>query len=110
MITNKYRLVTLAKAERDIDRTVAWLAERSPQGAQSWLVAFEKVCSRGLREPDSFGIAPEDELFSRTIRQCFFRTPHGQTYRILYLVVDNEVRLLRVRGPCQDLLTSEELM
>jgi hypothetical protein len=31
----------------------------------------------------------------------FFKTRHGRTYRILFLLADQEVRVLRVRGPGQ---------
>jgi len=32
-------------------------------------------------------------------RQFFFKTPHGRTYRGVFTVVDDEIRVLRVRGP-----------
>ena len=54
-------------------------------------------------------LAPEDEFVDEEIRQAFFQTRRGQRYRVLFTVIDNEVRVLHIRGPHQRLLRPDEL-
>ncbi len=42
-------------------------------------------------------------------RPFFFKTPHGRTYRGVFTIVDDEIRVLRVRGPGQPSLEPDEL-
>lgn len=54
-------------------------------------------------------LAPEAEDIGEEIRQTFFRTRAGRTYRALFLIVGDEVRVLRIRGAGQAPVTSEDL-
>jgi plasmid stabilization system protein ParE len=38
-----FRIEVTSRAERDIDEIVSWIAQRSPQGASSWLRRLEEV-------------------------------------------------------------------
>ncbi len=60
-------------------------------------------------EPERYGLAPEASMLTEAVRQRFFKTKAGRSYRILFLIVDVEVRVLRVRGPGQELMQLEEL-
>jgi plasmid stabilization system protein ParE len=102
-----YRI--LPRAEIDARHIYDWISERSPDGARRWWLAFEDVCKRGARNPFGFSLAPEAELTGRDIRQMLFKTPRGRYYRALYVVVDDEVRIVRVRGPGQPDLSPDEL-
>jgi plasmid stabilization system protein ParE len=103
-----YIVRTLPRAEYDAQQIYNWIVERSPEGAVSWWLAFEAACQRLSQEPTSYELAPEAETCGREIRQILFKTPHGRYYRALYVVVANEVRVVRVRGPGQpDLLPDE---
>ncbi len=44
------------------------------------------------------------------IKQVFFRTRRGRSYRAIFLIVGDEVRILRVRGPGQDSIDSDEFI
>ena len=103
------RVVILAKAEQDLWSNVAWLARRSRQGAARWLAAFESAKERLAVNPSSFALAPENARVSFELRQILFRTPRGRQYRAVFTVVDDEVRILRIRGPGQPLLPKREL-
>jgi plasmid stabilization system protein ParE len=46
-------------------------------------------------------LAPESGSFDIEIRSIVFRTRAGHAYRAIYTVADDEVRILRVRGPRQ---------
>ena len=38
-----------------------------------------------------------------------FKTPHGRNYRLLFIIMEGEVRVLRVRGPHQKRLSRRDL-
>lgn len=100
---------TLWRAERDFDRIVSYLCERSPQGADSWLRAWEKAKQKLQDSADKFGLAPENEGQDLEVREFIFRTRKGRDYRVLYTIRDREVFIMHLRGPGQDLLSPEEL-
>jgi plasmid stabilization system protein ParE len=105
----RFRVVLLRRAEREVEATVAWLAERSPQGAARWLAAFEEATAKLAEKPLGFALAPENEFVDLEIRQIFFKTRHGRQYRAVFTVVEKEVRILHVRGPGQTLLQPGDL-
>jgi plasmid stabilization system protein ParE len=104
-----YRVTVLARAETEIETILNWLAERSPRGAARWLDALEATLQTLTDNPHGFGLAAESDLVGYTIRQSFFRTARGRTYRVVFTVVGHDVRILRIRGPGQRPLTADEL-
>lgn len=107
-MTYRVRMQRLAK--RDVRTTTDWIAERSPDGADRWVDALNRALESLRSDPESYSLAEEYEEFpSQTLRQFFFKTRRGRKYRGLFTVVGNEVRVLRVRGPGQDLVTPDEV-
>ncbi len=104
-----YRVQTLPRAELDAQQIYEWIKEQSPDGARRWWLAFLDACDKLKRQPLSFALAPEFELSDREIRQILFKTRRGRYYRALYVVVEDEVRVVRVRGPGQPDLLPDEL-
>jgi len=82
------------------------LLERDAAAAGRWFDAFEAAANSIERAPQSYSLAPEDEFLDWKIRQFFFRTRRGRTYRGLFTIVDNE---MRVRGPGQALIEPFDL-
>jgi plasmid stabilization system protein ParE len=103
------KLVILPRAERDVQRIFEWISDRSPEGAVRWWNTFEEAASRSVDNPERYGLAPENGLISYELRQFLFKTPHGRTYRGVFTLAGNEVRILRVRGPGQPPLDPDEL-
>jgi plasmid stabilization system protein ParE len=96
-----YRVVVLARARLDVDRLYDWIAEASPEGAQRWLDQFEKATNTLETNPFVAPLVPEAKSFDIEIRHILFRTKYGRTYRAIFTVVDDEIRILRIRGPGQ---------
>ena len=103
-----YRIETTARARADRDKCFDYIAERSLEGALHWLVAYETAVESLLKHPFR-GLAPENPDHEEEIRQCFFKTPHGLQYRVLFAVRDETIYILHVRGTGQDLMASDEL-
>jgi len=104
-----YRLRILPRAEADIEHIFQWLQQRSRQGAAHWYTVFHEAAARLVTNPLGYELARENEFVAHEIRQILFKTPRGRTYRGLFTVTGDEVRLLRVRGPGQRDLQSDEI-
>jgi toxin ParE1/3/4 len=104
-----FRLRILPRAERDAQLLFDWINERSPRGARRWWEAYCEARASLQRSPLSCAVAPEAASCDCDVRHLLFRTRQGNYYRLLFLVVENEVRILRVRGPGQPDLMADEL-
>jgi len=105
----KLQLIILPRAERDIEAIFCFIAERSLQGAFRWLEAFRSASARTVDFPESYSLAPEHHDSDREIRNFFFSTRRGHIYRGLFVIVAEELRVIRVRGKGQPPLTDDEL-
>jgi plasmid stabilization system protein ParE len=101
----RFRVIVQPEAERNVSSVFDWLAERSPQVADSWYRAFEQAIDRLRESADHFPLAPESRHFSVKISEILFKTRRGQPYRLLFTLQSGDVNVLYVRGPGQDLVT-----
>jgi plasmid stabilization system protein ParE len=106
-MTFKVRLLT--RAQGDADQIYLWLRQRSPQGAASWYAALLRKIDDLAVTPMACSFAPEARPLDIQLRQAFFKTRRGRTYRLLFVIVQNEVRIMRVRGPGQRPITRSEV-
>jgi len=104
-----FKLRILPRAERDIQCIFDFIAEQSADGARHWWNAFHEAACRAGDYPGRFPFAPENALSACELRQFSFKTRRGRSYRAIFAVVNDEVRLLRVRGPGQAPLCEDEL-
>jgi plasmid stabilization system protein ParE len=105
----RFRITVQRLASEDVETIYAWLRKRSPNGARRWYDAFHEAAKLLMHEPTRHALAPESIRVTEPVRQSFFKTRSGRLYRILYLIVGDEVRILRVRGPGQPLISEEDL-
>lgn len=106
-MTFSVRILKLAWS--DADSIFAWINERSPAGAARWYAAFLSAARNLSDDPERHGIAPESESLDREIRHRFFKTRRGRVYRLLFAIVGEEVRVLRVRGPGQPPVRQQDI-
>ncbi|MGL6072949.1 MAG: type II toxin-antitoxin system RelE/ParE family toxin [Fimbriiglobus sp.] len=102
-------VVVQERAEQDIHHIFAWLYQRSPKGAESWLSELEFAKSQLAESAEIYSLSPEGERLQLEIRQAFFKTAHGSRYRILFDIHHSTVHILRVRGPGQALLRRKDI-
>ena len=105
----KFNAQLLWRAERDVDHILTWLNERSPHGAASWLRTWDRTFAMLESSADEYGLAPENEDHELEIRQIMFRTRKGRDYRALYTIRGNDVYVMHIRAPGQDLVPPDEL-
>ncbi|MDZ4656542.1 MAG: type II toxin-antitoxin system RelE/ParE family toxin [Bythopirellula sp.] len=104
-----FTVQVLPRALDDVFHITTWIANRSPQGAEAWIAAYEKMLVRLAEQPLACGSAPEANSLGRELRQALFRTRQGNTYRAVFLVQEATVYLLRVRGAGQPPLAADEI-
>ena len=104
-----YRVRLTARAERDVDRILAWLAGRSPQGAATWYRRWQDVIDHLGLHAVSCPTAPENDDHEDEIRHVIFKTRRGRKYRVLFVVRDDLALIVHVRGPGQDLIATDEM-
>ena len=104
-----YELLLTRETEKEVDRTIAYLANRSPQGAAAWCEQWENVLSELKRNPLQHALAPESAKYDVEIRQILFKTRRGLKYRALFTVVGRGVYVIHLRGPRQNLLRRDQL-
>jgi hypothetical protein len=75
--------------------------KRSPAGASAWYVALHERLKKLADDATRCAMAPEAMKLGVDLRQAFFKTRRGRNYRLLFIIADDEARVLRVRGPGQ---------
>lgn len=106
-----FQLRTLRRAQRDVAAIVDWIGNvrQAPRGARDWLRAYQSAAQSIVDAPADCGLAPESDFVDGELRQFLFKTRRGRTYRAVFRIEDDEVLILRVRGPGQPPLAPDEL-
>ncbi|MCG8583980.1 MAG: type II toxin-antitoxin system RelE/ParE family toxin [Pirellulales bacterium] len=106
-----YQVRVLRRAQLDVDAILHWIAveRQAPSGAAAWLEVYERAVATLAEGAERCALAPEDEHFEFELRQFLFKTRRGRTYRGVFTIVDEEVRVLRIRGPGQAPLGPDEI-
>ncbi len=73
------------------------------------ITAFVSATAKLSKTPLLYGLAHESKHLRREVRQAFLRTRRGRMYRILFIVAEDAVRVLRIRGPGQPPITARDL-
>jgi plasmid stabilization system protein ParE len=78
-----YQVRVLARARQDLDGIVAYVAERSPEGAARLVARFEEALTKLEKNPFIAPISSESEELGEEVRQITFRTRAGRNHRAL---------------------------
>lgn len=105
----KFRVRILRRANADLVNIVDYIHKRSPQGAVAWLDALETATVRLADDAGECSRADEHHRFDIEVKQSLFKTKRGRIYRLLFTVVGNEVRILRIRGSGQAPVKPDDL-
>lgn len=98
-----------SRAQRDISREVGWFVRhRSSEYADRWQTGLETRLNRLADDADTHPDAEEAAELGFALREAIFR--RGKThFRILFVIVDQTVRVLRIRNAAQDRLTDADI-
>lgn len=87
-----------------------WIAERSVEGAIAWQKALRLTVGKLRERGSAFSLAPESPQFSEPLYQILFKTRHGLTYRGLFVVRDQTVVVVSVRGYGEDFVSPLDMV
>jgi toxin ParE1/3/4 len=104
-----YRIEPTGQALADIEQIFHWLSNRSVDGAARWYESFWDATERLKQFPRSCAIAAESSRFPEEVRCMLFGTPQGRTYRALFVIQGDIVRILCVRGPGEKRVTPKDI-
>jgi hypothetical protein len=106
----RHVVLILRRAREDVAKIDSWLADHSPAGADRWFEAWLTASTTLDDSPLSYPLAPESDALGLSVRERHFGTPKGKKYRLLFVIVGHEVRILSVRGPGQSPVTWDDLL
>jgi plasmid stabilization system protein ParE len=95
----EYSVVVHRLAQQDVENIYAWLSRRSRPGAVRWYAAFLQAVENLRRNPARCPLAREASRIGVEVREQFFKTRRGRRYRLLFMMDERIVRVLRIRGP-----------
>jgi plasmid stabilization system protein ParE len=105
-----FRLVISEPAERDIESAYNWWrSNRSEEQANRWYVGIQQSI-RALRQTAlQCPFAAESRLHPSGLRQMNFGVGRRPTHRIIFVVEERVVKIVRVRHSSQQSLRVEDL-
>ncbi len=104
-----YEVELTEGAYADLDRLTASLAERWPEGADRLTARFFDALPRLETFPLACGVAYENRFFPGEVRHLLFEIRKGRTYRALFTVQGNLVRVLAIRAPGEKPVRPDDL-
>lgn len=98
-----FNVIVEQEAEEDLKVTAQWIAQYSPDKATLWYFDATEAIESLQYFPARCPLAPESKRFGAEIRHLIF----GK-HRILFIVDDENVYVLRVRHQAQDALSPDD--
>jgi plasmid stabilization system protein ParE len=98
-----YQVVIEDEAEQEMKEAAQWIAQFAPETAAQWYFDMATAIETLQDSPARCPLAPESRTFGEDIRHLIV----GK-YRILFLIDDEIVKVLRVRHGRQNTLRPDE--
>ena len=98
-----YDIIVHPAADEDLQQAAHWIAQYSPEKATLWYFDALQAIESLRNFPARCSFAPERKTFGLEIRHRIF-----DKYRILFLIEDETVYVLRVRHQSQQTLQPDE--
>lgn len=99
-----YQVITLPRAEDDLREATRWMAQHSLKKATLWYFDIQQAIESLSESPARCPFAPEQKTHGLEFRHLPF-----EKYRILFVIEDEAVYVLRVRHQAQKELAPNEL-
>jgi plasmid stabilization system protein ParE len=105
-----YQVEISKRAETDLDRVLATLAESSPKASLRLARSFWKGVQRLRAYPHGCGLAYEFRYFSEELRHLLFFANARKKYQALFVVRESAVHILCIRAPGQKPVKPQDIM
>lgn len=98
-----YKVEITEKAQEEVRDAVRWIAQHSLDKASLWHFELMRKVESLENSPVRCPLAPESKTHEQEIRHLIF-----DKYRILFIIEDETVYVLRVRHQAQNVLSLDE--
>ncbi|MEJ7592274.1 MAG: hypothetical protein WKF77_12050 [Planctomycetaceae bacterium] len=105
-----FEVVFTAEASVQALQIQDWIAERSFEGAIAWQKALWLAVGKLRERGSAFSLSAESHQFSEPLYQILFKTRRGFIYRGLFIVRDQTVFVVSVRGYGEDLVSPSDVV
>jgi plasmid stabilization system protein ParE len=102
-----FQVRTTKQAEAQIEATYQWLSQSNPTYADQWFRGLMNTIATLQEKPLRCSLARESRTLPEEVRQLLYGKGRHR-YRILFVVREETVHVLYVRGTAQDDLTEED--
>lgn len=92
-----YRVLVTPTAEADLKTAYRFIRKSAPEAARAWLQGARRAIRSLDKFPERGRLAPESALLHESVREMFYGRGNRGTYRILYVVMGQNVFVLHVR-------------
>ena len=104
-----FRVELAERAYQDLDRLMAWLAERSPGAEDRFSARSHEAILRLESNPFACGLAFESPEFAEELRHLLFETRKGRVYHALFIMRGDVVKVLSIQAPGEKPVRPEDL-
>ncbi|MBP6820407.1 MAG: type II toxin-antitoxin system RelE/ParE family toxin [Acidobacteria bacterium] len=98
-----FNVIVEQEAEEDLKAIAQWIAQYSPDKAALWYFDATEAIESLENFPARCPFAPESKRFDAEIRHLIF-----DKHRILFIIDDETVYVLRVRHQARDVLSPDD--
>jgi plasmid stabilization system protein ParE len=94
-----YRVIVTPAAESDLRTAYRYIRNQAPRAVRNWILRARQAVKTLAHHPERCPMAPESDSFDRPIRELFFGSGNGGTYRFLFVmfVEEKSVYILHIR-------------
>ena len=102
------RVVIAPEAKADLRNISQHIRLKAPEASRNWLREMRKHIMTLARHPESCPLAPETATLGFEIRELFYGVGNRGIYRILFVIIRQEVAVLHVRHGARLPLRADE--
>lgn len=103
------RVEVSRQTAEEADDIYFWIASHTKAGADRWSEAYLAALQDLPRTAPDAGLAEEASRLGIDLRERSFKTRRGRVYRLVFLMRDEVIHVISVRGAGQDWLTWDEI-
>jgi plasmid stabilization system protein ParE len=104
-----HEVILTDRAIRDLNDATRYISRHAPETAEKWRRDFLESLLTLENNPHAYSLAEESKEFPFELRQYFYRTRSRRLNRALFVVLENQVRILAIRRPGQEAVGPHDL-
>lgn len=105
-----FDVIITGPAKQDIQSAYEWWAEhRDPEQAARWYTGIYRHINSLGQMPERHSLATEPKLSQLKVRQSLYGLGRKPTHRVVFVIDNKEVIVLRVRHTSQDALGADDI-